>query len=236
MNDKRKKDLHELERIIGYRFKNIVFLNTAMTHSSFGNGQEVEFQHNERMEFLGDSILSLIISLHLFNNITDMTEGQLTRARANIVCEQSLANAAASINLGAYIYMSKGEENTGGRERVSILADAMEALIASVYLDGGFLSAEKFVLSIMKDIIESSIDNKIFNDYKSFFQEYTQKNNLGPIKYLQTSETGPDHLKKFSMALLLGGKVVGTGKGNSKKDAQQSAAKNAIDNMRLLDE
>ncbi len=236
MNDKRKKDLHELERIIGYRFKNIVFLNTAMTHSSFGNGQEINFQHNERMEFLGDSILSLIISLHLFNNITDMTEGQLTRARANIVCEQSLAGAAASIDLGTYIYMSKGEENTGGRERVSILADAMEALIASVYLDGGFLSAEKFVLSIMKDIIESSIDNKIFNDYKSFFQEYSQKNNLGPIKYLQTSETGPDHLKKFSMALLLGGKVVGTGKGNSKKDAQQAAAKNAIDNMRLLDE
>ena len=236
MNEKRKKDLHELERTIGYRFKNIELLNTAMTHSSFGNGQEINFQHNERMEFLGDSILSVIISLHLFKNITDMTEGQLTRARANIVCEQSLAAIAGSIGLGTYIYMSKGEENTGGRERSSILADSMEALIASIYLDGGFLKSEEFVLSIMKDIIESSIDNKIFNDYKSFFQEYVQKHNLGPIRYLLTSETGPDHLKKFTMALLMDGKVVGTGKGNSKKDAQQSAAKNAINNMGLLDE
>ncbi len=236
MNEKRKKDLQDLEKIIEYCFKDTMLLNIALTHSSYGNGQDLNFQHNERMEFLGDSILSMIISLHLYNSITNMTEGRLTRARANIVCEQSLSLAATSIDLGYYLQMSKGEENTGGRKRPSILADTFEALIAAIYLDGGFAKAKKFILRFMNDIIESSMGNKIFNDYKSFFQEYVQKNNLGSIKYLLTSETGPDHLKNFSMALLLDKKVVGTGKGHSKKDAQQSAAKNAIENMRLLDE
>lgn len=236
MNEKRKKDLQDLEKIIDYSFKDRELLSVALTHSSYGNGQDLNFQHNERMEFLGDSILSMIISLHLYNSINDMAEGRLTRARANIVREQSLSKAATTIDLGYYIHMSKGEENTGGRKRPSILADTLEALIASIYLDGGFSKAKKFILKIMNDTIESSIGNKIFNDYKSFFQEYVQKNSLGPIKYLLTSETGPDHLKKFSMALLLDKKVVGTGKGHSKKDAQQSAAKNAIEKMGLLDE
>lgn len=236
MDEKCKKNLHELETVIGHSFKRIELLNVALTHSSFANGQDCDYPHNERLEFLGDSILNMIISLHLFQNMSNMPEGQLTRARANIVCEQSLFSAARSINIGSYIYMSKGEENTGGRKRASILADTFEALIAAIYLDGGFIKAKRFVLSIMKDIIECSIDNKIFNDYKSFFQEYVQKNNLGSIKYKMISETGPDHLKEFCMALLLDDKTVGIGKGNSKKDAQQTAAKNAMKTMGLIDE
>ena len=180
--------------------------------------------------------MNTIISLYLFQNKTDITEGQLTRMRANIVCEQSLFFAAKSINLGSYVFLSKGEESSGGRHRTSILADAIEALIAAIYLDGGFVKAEEFVLSILKNTIESSIKNKIFNDYKSFIQEYIQKNNLGLIKYKVLSETGPDHLKEFSIALFLNNKIVGVGKGYSKKDAQQLAAKNAIEVLRLKDE
>ncbi|MCK9216558.1 MAG: ribonuclease III [Firmicutes bacterium] len=236
MHIKEKKDLSELEEIIGYKFKNIELLYTALTHSSFANEKDFDYSHNERLEFLGDSILNTIISLYLFQNKTDITEGQLTRMRANIVCEQSLFFAAKSINLGSYVFLSKGEESSGGRHRTSILADAIEALIAAIYLDGGFVKAEEFVLSILKNTIESSIKNKIFNDYKSFIQEYIQKNNLGLIKYKVLSETGPDHLKEFSIALFLNNKIVGVGKGYSKKDAQQLAAKNAIEVLRLKDE
>ncbi len=236
MHEKGKKELHELERKIGYRFKNSVFLDIALTHSSFANEKNCDYPHNERLEFLGDSILNMIISLYLFQDRIHMPEGRLTRMRANIVCEQSLFLAAKSLNLGSYIYLSKGEDSTGGRQRTSILADTIEALIAAIYLDGGFEEAEKFVLSILKDIIESSVKNKIFNDYKSFFQEYIQKNNLGAIKYKVISEKGPDHLKEFSIALFLNNKIVGIGKGNSKKDAQQLAARNAIETLRLENE
>ncbi len=236
MYEEYSKNKAELEKLIDYNFKDTDILNTALTHSSFANEKGLNCIHNERLEFLGDSILSMIISLYLFRHNKNMPEGQLTRTRANIVCEQSLYNVAREMNLGKYIHMSKGEESTGGRKRPSILADTLEALIAAIYLDSGFNKAELFVLSIMGDIIKSSIDNKIFNDYKSFFQEYVQKNNLGLIEYKMLSEKGPDHLKIFSMALLLDNKTVGIGKGNSKKDAQQSAARNAMETMRLINE
>lgn len=236
MVEKRRIKLHEFEKIIEYDFNNLELLDTALTHSSFAHGHDIECEYNERLEFLGDSILSLIISLHLFQTMKDMPEGQLTRARANIVCEQSLFLAAEKLNIGYYIAMSKGEENTGGRNRASILADAFEAIIAAIYIDGGITEATKFVQSVMKSIIESSIDNKIFNDYKSFFQEHVQKYDLGSISYKLISETGPDHFKEFHMALFLDDKIVGKGKGNSKKDAQQSAAKDAMRVMGLINE
>ncbi len=236
MEYKSNENLNKLEETIGYSFKGIEFLSIALTHSSYANSQDSKLIHNERLEFLGDSILSMIISLHLYRKMHNVPEGQLTRTRANIVCENSLFIAAKSIDLGSYIYMSKGEENTGGRKRPSILADTFEAIIAAVYLDGGFDKAEKLVLTLMKDIIESSIDNKIFNDYKSFFQEYAQKYDLGPIEYTLLSEKGPDHSKVFYMALVLNKNLVGKGKGNSKKDAQQAAAKNAMKVMGLINE
>lgn len=236
MVERRRTLLHEFEKLIVYNFKNIELLDTALTHSSFAHGHDNECEYNERLEFLGDSILSSIISLYLFQTMKNMSEGQLTRARANIVCEQSLFLAAEKLNIGYYIAMSKGEENTGGRKRTSILADAFEAIIAAIYLDGGITEARKFVLSVMKSIIESSIDNRIFNDYKSYFQEHVQKYDLGSITYKLISETGPDHFKEFHMALFLDNKIVGKGKGNSKKDAQQSAAKDAMKVMGLINE
>ncbi|MEA4960112.1 Ribonuclease 3 [bioreactor metagenome] len=236
MDDKRLRSLCEFEDIIKYKFSDIKLLNTALTHSSYVHSHDSNYQYNERLEFLGDSVLSMIISFYLFNNLKDMSEGQMTRIRANIVCEKSLFITARNIKIGEYIFLSKGEENTGGRKRASILADAVEALIAAIYLDGGIQRAEVFVLSFMKDIIESSIKNRIFNDYKSFLQEHVQKNNLGTIEYRLLSEKGPDHSKEFQIALYLDDKPVGQGVGKSKKDAQQSAAKAAMSSLGIKNE
>jgi len=236
MDDVRLKSLHEFEEIINYKFLDKQLLNTALTHSSYARGQEDHQPYNERLEFLGDSILSMIISFHLFSRLKDISEGQMTRIRANIVCEKSLYDIAKRLKIGDYIYLSKGEENTGGRKRVSILADAVEALIAAIYLDGGMEKAEKFVLTVMKENIESSIKNRMYNDYKSFLQEYVQKHNMGIIEYKLLSERGPDHSKEFQMAVFLNDKLIGEGTGKSKKDAQQSAARNAIASIGLIHE
>lgn len=236
MDDKRLKSLHEFEDIINYKFTDIQLLNTALTHSSYAHGHDNLLQYNERLEFLGDSILSMIISFHLYNSLKEMSEGQMTRIRANIVCEKSLFITAKKLKIGEYIFLSKGEENTGGRKRTSILADAVEALIAAVFLDGGIKEAEEFVLLFMKENIDSSIKNRIFNDYKSFLQEHVQKYNLGTISYKLISEKGPDHSKEFQIAVYLGDNLVGKGTGKSKKDAQQSAAKDAMIAMGEINE
>lgn len=236
MDDRRLKFLHEFEDIICYKFSEIELLNTALTHSSYAHGHDDLRQYNERLEFLGDSILSMIISFYLYNNLKDMSEGQMTRIRANIVCEKSLFVIARKIKIGEYIFLSKGEENTGGRKRASLLADAVEALIAAIYMDGGIKKAEEFILTFMKDNIESSIKNRIFNDYKSFLQEHVQKYNLGAISYKLLSEKGPDHSKEFQIAVYLDDALVGKGTGKSKKDAQQSAAKEAMIAMKVINE
>lgn len=234
MDDKRLESLHEFEEIINYKFLDKQLLNTALTHSSYAHGQGDPQPYNERLEFLGDSILSMIISFYLFNRLKEVSEGQMTRIRANIVCEKSLYITARKLRIGEYIYLSKGEENTGGRKRMSILADAVEALIAAIYLDGGMEKAEEFVLTVMKDNIESSIKNRVFNDYKSFLQEHIQKHSMGSIEYKLLSEKGPDHSKEFQMAVYLNDKLIGEGTGKSKKDAQQSAAKNAIASIGII--
>lgn len=233
---KREKELREFQISIGYSFNNIQLLNTALTHSSYVANRAEELEHNERLEFLGDSVLSMIISRYIFKSCSEMAEGQLTRIRANVVCEQALFNAANKIHLGKYLLISKGEELTGGRTRPSILADAFEALIAAIYLDGGINKAKPFVLSMLKDTIKEAVQNKIISDYKSFIQEYIQKNNPGKISYKQLSEEGPDHSKVFEMALLLEDKVLGTGSGNSKKEAQQAAARNAMEKLGITNE
>ena len=228
IDPKRMKHLNEFENIIGYSFKDISILNNALTHSSFVASKADFLEHNERLEFIGDSILSMVISLHLYSKCKNSPEGNLTRFRAGIVCEQSLYNASDRLKLGQYLLLSKGEENTGGRSRVSILADAFEAVIAAIYLDGGIKKAKTFILNNLEDIITGSVENKIFSDYKSFLQEYVQKNNSGKLSYKMLKEEGPDHDKTFEIALYLNSKMIGRGAGHSKKDAQQAAARDAL--------
>ncbi|MDF2891660.1 MAG: Ribonuclease [Clostridia bacterium] len=231
LENKRKKELDDLQQLIQYEFCDLSLLNTALTHSSYTANRHEVLEHNERLEFLGDSVLSMIISQYIFKSCNEMAEGQLTRIRANIVCEQSLYAAARKINLGRYLLLSKGEELTGGRTRPSILADAFEALIAAIYLDGGIGKAKIFVLNKLSNIIKQAIQNKIISDFKSFIQEHIQKSSQGKITYMLLSEEGPDHNKIFEMAIMLEDKILGKGQGASKKEAQQAAAKNAIDNL-----
>jgi len=233
---KRERELKEFEQVIGYSFNDLSLLNTALTHSSYTANKQEILEHNERLEFLGDSVLSMIISRYIFKSCKTLAEGQLTRIRANIVCEPSLHAAADKIKLGRYLLISKGEELTGGRTRPSILADAFEALIAAIYLDGGLNKAGGFVLNMLKETIKQAIQNKIISDYKSFIQEYLQKTNQGKISYELLSEEGPDHSKSFEMAIMLDDKMLGVGSGNSKKEAQQAAAKNAIEKLGIENE
>ena len=228
INNARKENLLFLQQKIGYTFTDIDILNNALTHSSYVSGKNAGSEYNERLEFIGDSVLNMIVSLFLYSNCKKSKEGQLTRLRANIVCEQSLYMASSKLELGKYILMSKGEENTGGRERTSILADAFEALIAAIYLDGGMKHVQSFILDNLKDTIASAMNNKIMNDYKSFLQEYIQKDNLGVISYVTNKEDGPDHNKLFEVSAYLNDRKIGTASGKSKKEAQQAAAKEAI--------
>jgi len=228
IDEKRLKQLNEFESIIGYSFKNISILNNALTHSSYVASRSDHHEHNERLEFIGDAILDMVISLYLYKKCKNLTEGSLTRFRAGIVCEQSLYNASNNLKLGEYLLLSKGEENTGGRKRVSILADAFEAVIAAIYLDGGIKKAKEFIMKNLETTIKNAVENKLFSDYKSFLQEYVQKNNLGKLSYKLVREEGPDHDKTFEVALYLNNGIIGRGEGRSKKDAQQSAARDAI--------
>lgn len=228
IDDKRLRQLHEFENLIGYTFKDISILNNALTHSSYVASKTDFLEHNERLEFIGDAILDMIISLHLYRKCKNSPEGSLTRFRAGIVCEQSLYNASNRLKLGEYLLLSRGEENTGGRNRVSILADAFEALIAAIYIDGGIKKSKTFILENMEHIINDAVENRIFSDYKSFLQEHVQKNNSGKLSYKLLREEGPDHNKTFEIALFLNNSVIGRGEGHSKKDAQQAAARDAI--------
>ena len=225
-----KENIDRFEAAIDYKFNNREYILEALTHSSYSN-ENKKFKYNERMEFLGDSVLGLVISDHIFKKETGVPEGELTKLRANIVCEGSLSEAAKNINLGDYILLGRGEEATGGRERKSILADAFEAVIAAIYLDGGMESASKFILSNLSEIIKDSIDGKIFRDYKTQLQEEIQKNGASNIWYRLIDEDGPDHNKTFIMMVGVDEKELGVGKGKSKKEAEQAAAKAAISNL-----
>ena len=225
-----EKKYNEFESIINYTFKDINYLVIALTHSSYSN-ENKSYAFNERLEFLGDSVLGIIISDYLFKNETELPEGELTKLRANIVCEESLSEVSKKIELGTHMLLGKGEEATGGRERVSILADAVEAVIAAIYLDGGIENARKFVLTQMDEIIQDSIKGRIFRDYKTHLQEVIQSQGETNIIYDLVEEIGPDHNKKFVMQVKLNDEVLGTGEGKSKKEAEQSAAKQALRRM-----
>ena len=228
INRRISSNIELFEQKINYEFKNKEYILEALTHSSYSN-ENKNYPFNERLEFLGDSVLSIVISDYLFKKETKLPEGELTKIRANIVCEESLSEVSKNIHLGKYMLLGKGEEATGGRESISILADALEAVIAAIYLDGGIKCAREFILTNMEKIINDSIKGKIFRDYKTCLQEVLQSNVENNIWYKLIEEKGPDHNKRFVMEVGINDTVLGVGEGKSKKDAEQVAAKCALD-------
>lgn len=229
LKESMKKDLLEFEKIIKYEFKDKELLQIALTHSSFANEHKA-FLYNERLEFLGDSVLGLVVSDYIFNIKKNLPEGKLTKIRATVVCEESLSNIAKQINIGQYLFLGKGEKTSGGRHRVSILADAIEALIAAIYIDGGYDSAKEFILFYLRDVIKNTVDGNIFRDYKTILQEIIQSKNE-TVVYKLVDEKGPDHDKEFEMQVKIGTDILGEGKGRNKKEAEKDAAKDALIKM-----
>lgn len=225
--------METLEKRINYRFKNRSYLMEALTHSSFAHERNNGFKCNERLEFLGDSVLSLVSSQFLFETYPDTPEGELTKIKASLVCTDSLSGFARQIHLGDYLFLGKGEVHTGGAERPSILEDAFESLIAAIYLDGGLECARNFVLSFLKPALENK--NISFKDYKTILQEVVQQNPDQSVNYAFVGSTGPDHDKVFEAEVLLNSNVIGRGKGKSKKAAEQAAAREALKLMGLGD-
>ena len=232
MNINRKAiyNISKFEDTIGYTFENKSYILEALTHSSYSN-ENKNYKFNERLEFLGDSVLSIVISDFLFKKERNLPEGELTKLRANIVCEESLSDVAMEIHLGEYLLLGKGEEATGGRERISILADAFEAVIAAIYLDGSIEDAKKFILTNMEDIILDARRGKIFRDYKTHLQEVLQGKGESNIWYKLIDEKGPDHNKRFIMEVGINKDVLGVGEGKSKKEAEQFAARVALNKI-----
>lgn len=220
----------EFQNNIKYGFKNLNYLDKALTHSSFVQEKNERCgKDNERLEFLGDAFFDAIISEELFKELPNVSEGKLTKLRASIVCEKSLAEQGKKLNIGKFLKMGKGEEHMGGRERESIIADAMEAVIAAIFLDGGFEEAKKFVLTTFAQTIKAAVSGKLTKDYKTELQEKVQVNGDIRIFYRVDKEEGPDHDKTFYVSLLVEGKLIGKGVGKSKKEAEQNAAKYALE-------
>ena len=218
--------MKSLEEKLGYTFQDKSLLENALTHSSCANESKGRLHSNERLEFLGDSILGMVVAEHLYRNHPDLPEGELTRTRAALVCEESLVEVAHDLGLGDYLKLGKGEEAGGGRTRPSIRADAVEAVLAAVYLDGGIGSARKI---IQKYILSREIEGlNSQRDYKTALQELIQRESGQSLKYRLTGPEGPDHDKRFFVEVDLNGQPVGAGKGRSKKEAEQMAAKAAI--------
>ena len=220
-----------LEKKSGYHFQNPLLLKQAMTHSSYANEHKAKGYHdNKRLEFLGDAVLEVVSSEFLFRNYPALPEGDLTKLRASIVCEPPLALCARALDLGDFLLLGKGEEHTGGRKRDSIVSDAMEALIGAIYLDGGFASAKEFVHRFIMTDIEHK---KLFYDSKTILQEQVQKNwHDGEIAYVLTGEEGPDHDKTFLVDLYVAGEKKSSGKGRTKKAAEQDAAYRCLINWK----
>lgn len=225
-------NLEAIQEKIGYSFKNTALLERAITHSSYAN--EMMCEDNERLEFLGDSVLSLVISDKLFHKFGHIDEGRLSKMRAALVCEQSLDQIAKKIDLGNIIKLGRGEDITGGRKRSSVISDAFEALIAAIYLDSGIRSATKWINNLMKDEIAAVEYQKYFGDYKTQLQEILQSRDKKRVSYVVLAESGKDHMKEFIIAAMVEDVEVGRGVGSSKKEAEQQAAGIAV--RKLLNE
>ncbi len=218
------------EAAVGYTFKNKQLAVTALTHSSYANEIHDGTKYNERLEFLGDSVLSIVVSDYIYKNCPEFPEGKLTKLRASLVCEKSLYGYAKALGLGEFIRLSKGEKHSGGDDRPSILSDAFEAVIAAIYLDGGIKPAREFILNYVLPDIKSAKPVK-YKDYKTVLQEIIQKNPEERITYVLVKETGPDHDKHFVVEVHLNSNVIGKGGGRSKKEAEQEAARVALELM-----
>lgn len=222
--------MEALEEKLGYRFTNRALLENALTHSSYANENKAKgAQSNERLEFLGDSVLGMVTADYLYRTHPDLPEGDLTRTRAALVCEGSLVEVAQQLNLGAYLKLGKGEDAGGGRERPSIVADAVEAVLAAVYLDGGIGSARKI---IQRFILDCEEEKSASRDYKTALQELVQRESGQVLGYRLIGAEGPDHAKVFSVEVDLNGAAIGQGQGRSKKEAEQAAAKAAIEKLK----
>ena len=222
-----------LEETINYQFHDQKLLNLALTHMSFnGTVQKTADNNNERLEFLGDSILEHIISIYLFRILPQEAEGRLSKLKASIVCEESLAKAALKMHLGRYLLMGNGEVKNGGRERASILADAFEALLAAIYLDGGFEDAQRTALKLLDKNIKESITSVTDHDYKTALQEQVQTCGANTLSYRLSLDEGPAHDRRFGIKLFLNEELIGEGLGKSKKEAQQMAAQQGIESLK----
>lgn len=219
-----------LEKTLCYKFKDISLLKNALTHSSYANEVRNGVTSNERLEFLGDSVLSVVVSNYIYNNYKKLPEGDLTKLRASLVCEKTLCGFSRKIDLGKYLYLGKGEDKIGGRERDSILADVFEAVIAAIYLDGGMEAAEEHIMRFILPEIEHIQDDG-FKDYKTVLQEIIQRNPEENVTYILTDATGPDHNKSFTVEVHLNSNVIGRGTAKTKKRAEQMAAKQALELM-----
>ena len=222
--------IKDLEAAIGYRFHNISLLQNALTHSSYANERwHNSLLSNERLEFLGDAILGMTVAKYLYQTFPDRPEGELTRMRADMVCEQTLAKVAARIDLGRHLLLGNGEEQGGGRTRNSILADAVESVIAASFLDGGMEAAQRFIEQFI--LVEVPVKKLHNADYKTALQELVQQKKNQVLTYTLVGESGPDHDKKFDVEVKLNGQVVGAGSGSSKKRAEQAAAHAALEKL-----
>lgn len=220
--------MKELEKKLGYEFKNLSLLSEALNHSSYANEHRAQGERsNERLEFLGDSVLGFVTAEFLFQLHRDMPEGELTRQRAALVCEQSLHEVAKGLELGKYLKLGRGEEGSGGRSRPSILADATEAVFAAVYLDGGIVEASNLIHRVLLDKEGNHVED-LMKDYKTALQELVQRKSGQHYSYQLLDACGPDHNKTFHVAVLLNDVCIGTGTGRSKKEAEQAAARAAI--------
>lgn len=217
----------DFEKKIGYTFKNKEYLKVALSHSSYA--YETHSKSNERLEFLGDSVLSLIVSEKLFLTHREDDEGDLSKIRASLVCENGLFELSKKIDLAKEIKLGRGEEMGGGRERPSVVSDAFEALLAAIFLDSDFYTAKKWLLDLMQDEFSNIPDTRRLGDYKTALQEHTQKGTKGKVTYTKISEDGPDHNKHFVCAVFVDGKEIARGDGRTKKEAEQCAAKRALE-------
>ena len=224
LNEKRIAELEKLQQNLGYSFKDLTLLNTALTHTSYVKGENRSSGHNERLEFLGDAVLELIVSEYLFINNPGMNEGLMTRIRSRAVYESALFEAAQGVELGGYLLLSHGEEHTGGREKPSILSDALEAVIGAIFIDGGIEPAKKFILGFAVGFINEAVKTVSVKDYKTLLQEHIQQQHSGSLEYNVISVSGPDHKRVFTMEVTINGIPYGKGQGGSKQEAGQNAA------------
>lgn len=235
MQEDRIRQLQSFCRELGIIMNDLELLDMALTHTSYAHEakQTPKPQHNERIEFLGDSVLSVIVSTYMYKNFPQLDEGQLTKLRAHLVCEGSLYEYSKKIHLGEYLRLGRGEEQSGGRKRPSILADAFESVLGAIFLDLGMETARAYILGLMREKIDYICTHGIYNDYKTRLQEYLQRDGEVSIGYRLVDSVGPEHNKVFTSEVLLDHKVIGIGSGRSKKDAEQHAAKKALEDLKI---